>query len=143
MRILLLVVLLLTGCGSRGLSKGMESFANRDYAAAHAHFINCVNEIQLTVCMVNAGASAYNMGNHEEAVRWYTLAARHGDQDAISRLTVLGLPVPAADLVQQYKTYQPPQPARDPLYNPYSKPPPVTTRCRWDVLMQETVCETR
>jgi len=30
-----------------------------------------------------------------------------------------------------------------PLYNPYRPPKPVTTRCRWDVLMRETVCETK
>ena len=48
-------------------------------------------------------------------------------------------------ITESRQTYRPspPPPSSDPLYNPYVPAKPVTTRCRWDVLMQETVCETR
>lgn len=104
MRILFLVMLTLTGCASfqnQNYLNGQSSFAKKDYAAAYNHFIECVNETKNTACMYNIGASAHNMGNDDEAGRWFTLAARYGQQNAISQLTKMGLPVPTADLAQR------------------------------------------
>lgn len=151
MRIFLLVALLLTGCANQNFNKGVASFNRNEFASAYNFFLLCVNETQDSGCMFNVGMSAYRSPNQdeaewikhqEEAVRWYTLAARYGNQNAISQLIQLGKPVPAADLVQQQThqpTYQPPQQQqRQPVY---SAPRETQTSCGWQ--LNKWVCNSQ
>ncbi|MDA7785459.1 hypothetical protein N9Y23_08535 [Pseudomonadales bacterium] len=50
--------------------------------------------------MVKAGAMLASAGRLDEAVSWFTLAARWGNMEAVNNLRVLNARVPAADLMQ-------------------------------------------
>lgn len=115
MRVLFLVVLILAGCASpvnSSVSKGRDnSNPEKNYQAAANHFKKCFEASKDPACAYNAGVAAQNMGDMNAARSWYTLAARYGHADAISALTRIGEPVPAADLLQQpQQSQQAPQP---------------------------------
>lgn len=96
------VVLLLAGCATGQWQVGADMHQRGDTAGAIRVWENCAANGE-HMCMALLGA-AYEEGRlpsqntKADAVRWYTLAARHGNGWARTRLTTLGEPVPQADL---------------------------------------------
>ena len=87
--------------GVAGLDSDIERARNLKSAADFDQNKKCAEESKNPSCMNNAGVAAYNLGSKENAISWYTLAARYGEPTAIKNLTALGAPVPEPDLLRQ------------------------------------------
>lgn len=107
---LLLVVFFATGCAQQSLTRlqldnGLEHLnANRNQAAldsfnqcATAGVADCYNNIGF---MYSAG-KIQSANKMQDAIRYYTLAARMGSPTAQKNLLMLGYDLPPVDLVMQ------------------------------------------
>ena len=104
MRYLLTLIVLLAGC-SNTFDKGLAHYNRGNYQAAYDNYYACASE-GVGVCYNNIGAMIENgqiRSNNriENAVEWYTTAARYGVPAARSNLVRLGIPVPPDDLVRR------------------------------------------
>lgn len=94
----------LSGCATT-MGLGMDAYNQGQYQSAFDHFLACANEGDAD-CMnwigvMYARGQAQSASPRDDAVQWYTLAARHGSPHARTNLAALGEPVPPPDLVSQ------------------------------------------
>ena len=97
----LLVLSVLSGCATQ-MGSGVHAYNERQYQAALNNFTSCANEGDAD-CMNWIGVM-YQRGQvtsndpTRDAIHWYKLSARYGNQYAKQNLAELGAPIPAADL---------------------------------------------
>lgn len=104
MRYLLALIVLLAGCSST-FDKGLAHQNRGNYQAAYDNYYACASE-GVGACYNNIGSMIENgqvRSNNriEDAVEWYTTAARYGVPMARTNLIRLGRPVPPDDLVRR------------------------------------------
>lgn len=78
---------------------GNQALEAKDYTSAKQHYYTCAKS--RPGCMTQMGVTNYREGNREEAIEWFTLAARFGDETASGNLAKIGEPVPEADLLEK------------------------------------------
>lgn len=99
---LCLLVASLLGCTSMA-QVGMDQMNSGQYQAAFNTFSQCAQAGD-SDCINNIGYM-YQQGfmeggpNVDQAVRWYSLAARYGNITAQQNLVAMGAPVPPMDLL--------------------------------------------
>lgn len=71
---------------------GNSAFKSKDYASAKMHYMKCAN--RWTGCMTQMGVVSFIEGNKEDAIAWFNLAAKYGDETSIGNLRKLGQPIP-------------------------------------------------
>lgn len=96
-----LAALLLAGCATT-LDYGVESYQAGRYIEAARHFQSCAAEGNPN-CMHNIGVLYQNrniasVDPRNDAIKWYMLAARHGNAGSRTALVNMNAPVPPADL---------------------------------------------
>ncbi|MDZ4821367.1 MAG: hypothetical protein SGJ20_20590, partial [Planctomycetota bacterium] len=107
----LLMILFFSGCASNPQKDPQKESADakfkaKDWRGAYDDYVQCsgrhVSGIydSDTICMGDAGAAAWNMGDRAAAQRWWTLAASRGSNYAKAQLTAKGMPVPPEPAAQ-------------------------------------------
>lgn len=77
--------------------QNVQNLANADREAEAIEATRGCAQMGCPECYTLMGELAFHNHKQDEAIRWFTLAARWGQTHAISRLVEIGAPIPDAD----------------------------------------------
>lgn len=107
---LLLFSVFIAGCASNQLKadqtlfiKGQAAIERGDFATASGIFSELAKS-GYPAAMNNLGVSLLMVNREDEAIYWFNMASRYGDDNARETLSKMGAPAPSPDLIGQHPT---------------------------------------